>query len=148
MNIPSEESLVEKVDDPIILFLNKLVVVGVKALAVLIVAVIWLAIVDVVWHLYLQLEHPISGLFYFDNLIATLGDFLMVLIAVEIYLNIIFYLKKDAIHVPLVLSTALTAAARKVIVLDYKDINPLNVLALAAILLALGLTYWLVTKKN
>ena len=83
-----------------------------------------------------------------ETLIATLGNFLVVLIAIEIYLNIIFYLKQDAIHVPLVIATALTAVARKVIIFDYNSVSALHILGAACVIFALGLTYWLITKKE
>ena len=43
--------------------------------------------------------------------------------------------------------TALMAIARKVIVLDYKELEPEYIWATAAIILALSVGYWLVTKK-
>ena len=45
------------------------------------------------------------------------------------------------------LATALMAIARKVIVLDYKELEPEYIWATAAIILALSVGYWLVTKK-
>ncbi len=45
---------------------------------------------------------------------------MVTLIAIEIFLNIVLYLRDDVLHVKLVLATALMAIARKVIVLDYK----------------------------
>lgn len=144
----SPESLVENNRDQLISYLNKSVVVCVKLLAVLMVVVIWMALFDVVIHMYEQIVTPPWLLFTVDTLISTLGDFLAVLIAIEIFLNILFYLSKDAINVSLVLSTALTAVARKVIVFDYKSVDPHIIYAIAAVIFALGITYWLVTKKS
>lgn len=143
-----KESLVDEVKDPLIRYLNKAVVINVKILAVLMVIVIWAVLIDVVVHLYQQFMAPSVTLATVETLISTLGDFLAVLIAIEIFMNIIFYLKKDVIHVPLVLSTALTAISRKVIILDYRTVEPIYVFAIASVILAVGLTYWLVTKKS
>lgn len=150
MDHEPQESLVQGTHDPLISFLNKTVVFSVKILAVLMVIVIWWALADVIIHLSQQLIIlPTStATFNVERLISILGDFLAVLIAIEIFMNIIFYLKKDAIHVPLVLATALTAVARKVIVLDYTVATPLTVIAVAAAIAALGITYWLITKKT
>ena len=144
----TSESLIEVNHDKLIRALKKCVVVCVKCLAVLMVVVIWMAFFDVVIHLYQQIVNPPFLLFSVESLIATLGDFLAVLIAIEIFLNIIFYLKKDAIHVPLVLSIALTAVARKVIILDYASVAPLYIFATASVIIAVGITFWLVTKNN
>lgn len=146
MDNTSQESLVEKSNDPLIQFLNKTVVFSVKILAVMMVIVIWLALVSVAVHLFERMIAKPFSLFDVETLITTLGDFLAVLIAIEIFLNIVFYLKKDAVHVPLVLATALTAVARKVIILDYSAATWDHLTATAAVIFAVGITYWLVTK--
>jgi uncharacterized membrane protein (DUF373 family) len=146
MDNNSQESLVEKSNDPLIRFLNKTVIFSVKILAVIMVIVIWLALISVAVHLFERMITKPFLLFDVETLITTLGDFLAVLIAIEIFLNIVFYLKKDAVHVPLVLATALTAAARKVIILDYTATSWDHLLATAAVIFAVGITYWLVTK--
>jgi uncharacterized membrane protein (DUF373 family) len=147
-NEHTQGSLVQSNPDPLIRHLNKMVVYCVKILAILMVVVIFLAMVDVFVHLYNQVSLSIKAAFSVENLISLLGSFLAVLIAIEIFLNIIFYLKRDAIHVPLVLSTALTAAARKVIIVDYSLASPLTLFALASLILALGVSYWLIARMN
>jgi uncharacterized membrane protein (DUF373 family) len=71
--------------------------------------------------------------------------FLAVLIAIEIFANITLYLRDDVIHVKLVVATALMAIARKVIVLDLSILEPSYLYAIAAIVIALGITYWLLS---
>ena len=141
------ESLVQSTHDPLIDFLNKFVILSVKLLAIFMVIVIWWALADVVIHISEQIIFSKTP-FNVDRLIYILGDFLAVLIAIEIFMNIVFYLKKDAIHVPLVLSTALTAVARKVIIIDYANASPMIVFATASVIAAVGITYWLVTRKE
>jgi len=143
-----EKNLVESDRDPLVRYLKKYVVWSVKLLAILMVFVIWLTMIDVVIHLYQKLAVPLVTFSNIENLIAILGDFLAVLIAIEIFLNIIFYLSKDSFHVPLVLATALTAVARKVIILDYKGLSPMHIFAIAAVIFAVGVVYWLITREN
>jgi uncharacterized membrane protein (DUF373 family) len=143
-----EESLVKEIHDPLIDFLNKVVLLCVKLLAVLMVFVILWALADVVMHLYNQVVIASFLIFNVDSLIVTFGAFMAVLIAIEIFLNIVFYLKKDAIHVPLVLATALTAIARKVIILEFSAISPAYIYGIAAVIFSLGITYWLITAKT
>lgn len=147
MHDQPKESLTDSTHDPLINFLNKFVVLSVKLLAIFMVIVIWWALADVVIHISEQVIFSKTP-FNVDRLIYVLGDFLAVLIAIEIFMNIVFYLKKDAIHVPLVLSTALTAVARKVIIIDYINTSPVTIFATAAVIGAVGITYWLVTKKD
>lgn len=147
MGKPPDDNLTTPVHDRLIHNLSKAVVFAVKILAILITIVIFWGVADVVVHLYNQIRFP-SGAFNAENLVAILGTFLAVLIAIEVFLNIIFYLKKDAFHVQLVVATALTAAARKVIVFDYAILNPQYIYATAAVILAIGVTYWLVSKTQ
>lgn len=148
MHDDTHESLIKESVDPLIGALNKVVIICVKVMACLMTLVIIWGVLDVIAHLYAQI-HPSEFIkFDVESLLATFGTFLAVLIAIEIFLNIVFYLKQDAIHVPLVLATALTAVSRKVIILDYQGADAYVLLAMAAIILALGGTYWLVTKDS
>lgn len=148
MDVGHKESLIQENKDPLIRILNKAVILCVKILAVLMVLVVWIALADVVVHMVQELQTVPIGLFNVDKLIGVLGNFLVVLIAIEIFMNIIFYLKQDAIHVPLVLATALTAIARKVIIFDYTGVDPLVIFGVASVILSLGISYWLVTKRE
>lgn len=134
--------------DPLIRILHQIIRYAVRALAVLMVLVILWGIADVVWVLYKQLSAPPYLLLNIQDILTTFGAFLAVLIAIEIFINITLYLRDDVIHVKLVIATALMAVARKVIVFDYKELRPEYVWATAALLFALGLTYWLITHKT
>jgi uncharacterized membrane protein (DUF373 family) len=133
--------------DSLIRFLHKIIRFGVKVLAVLMTMVILWGIGDVVWVIYQRLSQPPYLLLKINDILVTFGAFLAVLIAVEIFLNITLYLREDVIHVRLVIATALMAIARKVIVFDFKALTYEYVLATAAVVLALGVTYWLITKN-
>jgi uncharacterized membrane protein (DUF373 family) len=98
--------------------------------------------------MYKQLLEPPVMLLSIHDIFVIFGAFLAVLIAIEIFLNITLYLRKDVIHVEMVIATALMAIARKVIVFDYKVTQYSYIWATAAVVLALGITYWLLTKKK
>lgn len=91
---------------------------------------------------------PPVGLLNVNDILALFGTFMATLIAIEIFLNIVLYLRDDVLHVKLVLATALMAIARKVIVLDYKVLEPEYIWATAAVIFALSIGYWLVAKKT
>lgn len=133
--------------DPLIRLLHKVIRIGVKVLAVLMTMVILWGIGDVIWVLFQRLRQPPVFLLKINDLLFLFGAILVVLIAIEIFLNITLYLRDDIIHVRLVLATALMAIARKVIVFDFKELSPQYILATAAVVLGLGITYWLVSKK-
>ena len=134
--------------DPIIRRLHQIIRFGVKVLAVLMTLLILWGIGDVIWMMVQRLRQPPILILRIGDILATFGAFLAVLIAIEIFLNITLYLRDDVIHVRLVIATALMAIARKVIVFDFKELSHEYVYATAAVVLALGVTYWLISKKS
>jgi len=148
MGEPGFSSLSIEDRDPLIRLLHKAIRIGVKVLAVIMTLVIFWGIGDVIWVIYQRLSQPPYFLLKINDILATFGAFLAVLIAIEIFLNITLYLRDDVIHVRLVVATALMAIARKVIVFDFKDLSYPYVFAVAAVLFALGVTYWLITRKT
>ena len=146
--VESGHELADKVEDPFIEFLHKIIRVAVKVLAALMVVVIVWGIGDVVYVLYQRLVAPPYMLLSISDILATFGAFLAVLIAIEIFINITLYLKTNVIPVRLVVATALMAISRKVIIFDFGEITPLFILGTAAVVLALGITYWLITRED
>lgn len=134
----------EPINDPLIKKLWVLIRISVKVLAVLMTLVILWGILDVVWVLYQRLMTPPVLLLNINDIFATFGAFMAVLIAIEIFANIVIYLEYRMIHLKLVISTALMAAARKIIVLDLKVHDYTTGIALGVVILSLGVAYWLV----
>ena len=135
-------------EDRTIRFLHRIIRVAVKILAVLMVLVIVWGIGDVIYVLYQRVIEPPFLLLSINDILATFGAFLAVLIAIEIFINISMYLSTNVIPVRLVVATALMAISRKVIIFDFENISPDYVYSTAAVVLALGITYWLITKRT
>jgi len=119
---------------------------AVRMLAMLMTLVILLGVVDVGWVLYERLMTPPRFLLTINDMLATFGAFMAVLIAIEIFINITIYLRDDVIHVKIVMATALMAIARKVIILDLDELGWEYVLAISGVVLAMSLGYWLVMR--
>jgi len=148
-SMKKHDELPTKDNEPLIVYLNKLIKISLKILAVLMVLVIFWGVGDVVYVLYQKLITPPILLLEITDILATFAAFLAVLIAIEIYQNIVLYLRTDVIFpVKLVVATALMAIARKVIILDFKEISALYIFATAAVVLALGVTYYLLSKDK
>lgn len=128
--------------------LKKAVKYTVMVLAILMTLVIFWGTLDVVIMLYEQLMAEPFMRLGSEHLLSVFGAFLAVLIAIEIFLNIILYLEENMFHVKLVVATALTAIVRKVIVLDYSTTAPSLICAIAAVVFAVGATYWITTQKG
>jgi len=128
--------------------LKKIVKYIVTFMAVMMTAVIFWGALDVAILLVQQLGTEPFLRIGSEHLLSVFGSFLTVLIAIEIFLNIILYLTKNMFHVQLVIATALTAVARKVIVLDYSVVSTPLIFAMAAIVLAVGIAYWIANQKE
>lgn len=135
-------------DEPLIVFLHRVIRFAVRLLAVLMTMVILWGIGDVVWMLYQQLLSPPFLLLNINDILATFGAFMAVLIAIEIFINITLYLREDIIHVKLVIATALMAIARKVIIFDFDKLSPAYVYATGVVILALSIGYWLLLREK
>lgn len=147
LNTGYYEEIPNEHKDSLIDFLHKIIRIAVKILAVLMVLVIMWGIGDVIYVLYKRLMLPPVFLLSISDILATFGAFLAVLIAIEIFINITLYIRKDILPIKLVVATALMAVSRKVIIFDFKEITPMYIIATAAAVLALGITYWLISKK-
>ncbi len=138
---------IDESEEPLIHWLHIVIRFCVRILAVLMTLVIVWSVADVAWVLYERVMASPVGLLNVNDILASFGAFMATLIAIEIFLNIVLYLRDDVLHVKLVLATALMAIARKVIVLDYNTLAPEYIWATAAVILALSIGYWLVAKK-
>jgi uncharacterized membrane protein (DUF373 family) len=76
-----------------------------------------------------------------QGLLEIFGDFLLVLIGVELLETLKAYLKKDVIHVRVVLEVALIAMARKVIIAQPQSVPSLTLFGISALILALGIAF-------
>src|SRR5271156_3198365 len=74
-----------------------------------------------------------------EGLLQIFGYFLLVLIGVELIETLKAYVKKDAIHVRIVLEVALIAMARKVIIEEPNEVPGITLFGIAALILALGI---------
>lgn len=78
------------------------------------------------------------------------GEIMTLLIALEFNhtLQHVVHRTQSIIQTKIVLLIALLAASRKVIILDLHEMTPGPTLGLAAIILVLGTTYWLIREQD
>lgn len=139
-----ENELHIQVNDPMLNAMRFVIHLSVRILALAMTAVIVWGVIDVFYVLYERLMMPPLFLLEITDILATFGAFMAVLIAIEIFVNITIYLRDDIIHVKIVLATALMAVARKVIILDFYETETLQIFALAALVIAMSVGYWMV----
>jgi len=105
-----------------------------------------LSTVELLIILVVELLKPPKYLLGIDNLFEIFGFFMMILIGLELLESIRTYLDDDLLHVEVVFLVAMIAIARKVIILEVKDLEPLALVGIASIIVALALGYYYVKK--
>jgi uncharacterized membrane protein (DUF373 family) len=105
--------------------------------------VIFLATINLAWVILQDILSSPWYLFKVDALLDIFGFVLLILIGIELLETIKAYFAEHVVHVEVVLEVALIAVARKVIILDVKEYSPQTLFAIAALITALAVGYYL-----
>ena len=123
-----------------------------KAIAIALLAIMTVVVIsgalEVAWVVFNDLFEPPGFFLGVEDLFDIFGLFLMVLIGLELMTSIEMYLKDNTIHAEVMFLVALTAVARKVVILDAKSIDYMTVFAIAALVIALSGGYYFIKKTN
>ena len=120
----------------------------VRVMIVLLTVVIVLSTVHLGWLVAIEVWKPPRFLIPVDGLLDIFSYFLLVLIGVELLETLKGYVKRDVIHVRVVLEVALIAVARKVITEEPHAVSSLTLLGIAALILALGVAFYFERQSN
>ena len=113
-------------------------------LLVMLALVVVLAIIDLGWIILKDILTPPVLLLEVGELLELFGVFLLVLIGMELLSTVKSYITKKTVHVEIVLAVGIIAIARKVIILEPKEMDALTLIGIAAIIFALTSGYYLV----
>ena len=113
----------------------------VLALAAMLCVVVFLSTLHLGALIAEEIWAPPRFLIRVQGLLEIFGYFLLVLIGVELLETLKAYLKKDVIHIRVVLEVALIAMARKVIIEEPNTLPGLTLFGIAALILALGIAF-------
>ncbi|MBD2186558.1 phosphate-starvation-inducible PsiE family protein [Pseudanabaena sp. FACHB-723] len=133
-------------DDSFLSAISKVENIVSKVMAIALVLIIFVALFDLLRVLIVDLFINEPKGFLSVPLLKIFGMFLNVLIALELMENVTAYLKQHTIQLELVVVTALTAVARKIVIFDSKADGDLVGLAVAV--LSLSISYWIVRSQN
>lgn len=113
---------------------------------ILMTIIVAIAIVELGIILYLDLFDPTDDVLFLeiDELFRIFGFFFIILIGFELVETVEMYFKENVIHAEVVLLVAVIAVSRKVILLDLEKYDPLAIIGLGIIIIALGGCYWLI----
>lgn len=114
-------------------------------MAFMMIAVL-LSTIEVGVILWEQMLEPPFMLLNVKEMLEVFGIILMVILGLELLETIKVYLQDHEIHVEVVLLVALVAVARKVIILDYKEIKPEMMLAVALLVISMSAGFYIVRR--
>jgi uncharacterized membrane protein (DUF373 family) len=131
---------------PLIKRFEKIII---RVLVALMAFVLLLSTVELAWIIIKDIITPPILLLEIDELLDIFGLFMLVLIGIELLDTIAkTYMAESTDHVQIVMAVAIIAIARKVIILDVKELSGLALVGIAAIILALSIGYYLIKKKG
>ncbi len=118
-------------------------------------ALIAVVVIEAVWSLFLKILFGLvfSGDFdptNYSTFQAVFGMIFTVIIALEFKKSLLVIAERHdtILQMRSVVVIALLAICRKIIIIDIADTEALHLLALAAVLVALGLIYWLIPPAD
>jgi uncharacterized membrane protein (DUF373 family) len=118
-------------------------------LVVMMALVLLLGTVELGWIIISDIISPPVLLLGIDELLDIFGLFMLVLIGIELLETIAkTYLAQATDHARIVMAVAIIAIARKVIIMDVKDLAPLTLVGIAAIIVALTSGYYLIGRTG
>ena len=108
------------------------------------------SVVELAVIIYKEVFDPLKGFVFLEvtELLELFGFFFLILIGIELLETIEMYLKKNVIHAEIVLLIAVIAVSRKVILLDLNAYEPFSIVGLALVIMALGVSYFLIKRSH
>jgi uncharacterized membrane protein (DUF373 family) len=116
------------------------------ALALMMSLVIFLSTIELSWIILKDIITPPVFLLDINELLDIFGLFLLVLIGIELLYTIKTYAIENVIHAEVVLTVAMIAIGRKVIILDIKELSGLRLIGIGVIIIALSVGYYYFKK--
>ncbi len=107
-----------------------------------------LAFIDIVYEIKQRILMPPKFIIEAEGLMDLFSLLLVLLIGLELLETIYAYLKDDIVHVEFIILVAIIAIARKVIIWDFKKFSHVELLSLAVMIVALGITYYLIKNSD
>jgi uncharacterized membrane protein (DUF373 family) len=117
-------------------------------LLVLMTLVVVLSTLDLGREIFLAVSKPPYIFIAVEGLLEIFGMFLLVLIGIELLDTLHAYLTENVVHEEVILAAALIAVARKVIVLDIKELDALKLIGIGVIIMAVAGAYWIVKQSH
>ena len=129
-------------------YIEKFERVIINTLLILMAGVVVLCTIELAWILVMDVLTPPVFLLEIREMLEIFGLFLLVLIGIELLHSIKIYIVRREFHLETVLTVAMIAVARKIIVLEPKELPEGAILGIATLVLALALGYYVMRRSR
>jgi len=130
-------------------YLRKFKKLLISSLTLMMAFVLLLSAIELGWVIAKDVITPPVFILDINELLDIFGLFMLVLIGVELLETIMkTYLTEGVNHAEIVISVAIIAIARKVIILDVKEVSGITLIGIGSIILALSIGYFLIKHKR
>jgi len=120
----------------------------IQVLMVMMALVLGLTILDLGWLIMKDILESPFFILSVNQLLDIFGLFMLVVIGIELLETIMkTYISPGQAHYEVVLSVAIIAISRKVIILDVKAMDSFNMFGIASIIVALTVGYYLMKRS-
>jgi uncharacterized membrane protein (DUF373 family) len=111
--------------------------------------VLLLSTIELGWVIVKDIVTPPIFLLEIDELLDIFGLFMLVIIGIELLETVMkTYLLESVNHIEVVLGVAIIAIARKVIILDVKEVPSLTLIGVGVIIISLLAGYFLLKRSR
>lgn len=117
-------------------------------LMMMMVVLVAIAVADLGVLLVKDILSAPMGLLDADELLELFGFFLLVLIGIELLETLKAYVREKQIRAEVIMLVALIAVSRKIIILDVRQVPSETLIGIAALIVALGITYFLMRRSH
>lgn len=117
-------------------------------LMIMLSLVVLISIIFLAWNMIDLLIFNLNEADFQRIIIDLFGLFFLVLVGVELLETLEMYKKDHVVHVEIVLLVALIVAARKIILIDYTATSSEVYFGIAAIIVAISASYFLLKKSH
>ena len=128
-------------------FENTIVIALMIILAIILVITTYELVVSIILQIKNDPEEDSLIFLNLQELFSIFSFILFIVIGLELFETLKVYLKKHEVPAEIILLVALTAIARKIILLDYDKYDGIVYLGIAAIVVALSFGYFLLKKS-
>jgi uncharacterized membrane protein (DUF373 family) len=118
------------------------------SLLVMLACVVLLTTYELGWLIVKDALTPPVFLLEIDEILELFGQFLLVLIGLELMHSVKIYIEDREFHLDAVVAVALIAVARKIITLDAKALPEGTLIGIAATVLALVIGYYMLQRSR